>query len=94
LQIKQLHYDFEMSLEHFNFIQQMGRIMKKTVLGLFVLFCMGLGSHLAHAGWEKTNQPPATETPIDLALCAERAGCFYAATSHQVFRNENNKPIS
>ena len=44
----------------------------------------------AHANWDKSSRPPTAETPLDLALCAEKADCFYAATTHQVFRSEKN----
>lgn len=65
--------------------------IKKATLVLFVVISLKLWQpQVAYAGWIKANQPPASETPTDVALCAERAGCFYAATSHQVFRNENN----
>lgn len=61
---------------------------KGVVMGLFVAVCLGLLPGSARGNWEKTSQPPATEAPIDLALCAEKSECFYAATKHQVFRQD------
>ncbi len=62
----------------------------KVGVGLCLVIWLGLFPFSAHAAWEKTSSPPAAEAPIDLTLCAEKAHCFYASTSHQVFRSENN----
>ncbi len=66
------------------------KLFKGFIFGLFATSWLSLFSATAHANWEKISQPPAAETPVDLALCAEKADCFYAATSHQVFQNEKN----
>jgi len=58
------------------------------VLGLFATACLGLLPKSAHSAWEKSFPSPAAEAPTDFAACPEKS-CFYAATKHQVFENNN-----
>ena len=53
------------------------QVCHSVVLGLCLAICLSLSPAVARANWEKASQPPVAETPVDLALCAEKENCFF-----------------
>lgn len=64
--------------------------LKSVIQGFLVFFTM-FSPNFAQAAWEKMHQPPSAEAALDLAVCLNEPDCFYAATSHQIFKYEKNQ---